>query len=274
MKSIFIKTAVFILFSNFIISCTDVIDVDVPNGGERLVVEASIKWEKGTSGQEQTIILSKSTEYFEDNSFIGVVGAIVQVTNNITGDSFVFNDQTDGNYTTSSFIPIINDSYTLTIIYDGQTYTGTETLFSVSDIISVEQDVFSGFGEDEIQVRIYFDDPEGIDNYYTSEFISPHRPFRALTTRDDEFSDGNENFIEFDDEDLVVGDVVTISLHGVSEHYYNYATILEHQAGGSGPFSSTPVQLTGNCKNINNPDEEVLGYFRLGEVDTINYTIN
>lgn len=274
MKSIFIKTLIFVLFCGFITSCTDVIDVDVPNGGERLVIDASIKWEKGTTGQDQTIILSKSTEYFSDNSFVGVVGALVQVTNNTTGDSFVFNDQADGNYTTSNFIPILNDTYTLTVVYDAETYTGTETLFSVSDITSIEQDVFSGFGEDEIQVRIFFDDPAGIHNYYTAEFISPHIPFRDLTTRDDEFSDGNENFIEFDDEDLVAGDVVTISLHGVSEHYYNYATILENQAGENGPFSSTPVQLTGNCKNLNNPDEEVLGYFRLGEVDTIDYTIN
>jgi len=274
MKSIFIKNLVFILFCSFITGCTDVIDVDVPNGGDRLVIDASIKWEKGTSGQDQTIILSKSTQYFAENSFIGVVGAMVQVTNTNTGDNFVFNDQGDGNYTTSSFIPIIDNSYTLTIAYDNQTYSGTETLFSVSDITTVEQDIFSGFGEDEIQIKAYFDDPVGIHNYYMAEFISPHRPFRDLTTRDDEFSDGNENFIEFDDEDLIVGDVVTISLYGVSEHYYNYVTILENQAGEGGPFSSTPVQLTGNCKNINNSNEEVLGYFRLGEVDTVNYTIN
>lgn len=274
MKSIFIKTVVFILFSNFITGCTDVIDVEVPNGGERLVIDASIKWEKGTTGQDQTIILSKSTRYFADNSFVGLVGAVVQITNNVTGDNFVFIDQANGNYTTSSFIPIIDNSYTLTIVYDSQTYSGTETLFPVSDITIVEQDVFGGFGEDEIQVRAYFDDPVGIHNYYMAEFISPHRPFRDLTTRDDEFSDGNENFIEFDDEDLIAGDVVTISLHGVSKHYYNYATILENQASEGGPFSSTPVQLTGNCKNISNPDEEVLGYFRLGEFDMINYTIN
>jgi len=273
-KNILIKTTIFLLFYSFITSCTDVIDVDVPNGGERLVIDASIKWEKGTTGQNQTIILSKSTEYFTDNTFVGVIGAMVQITNTITGDNFVFTDQADGTYTTSSFIPVIDNSYTLNINYNNQTYSGTETLFSVSDIATVEQNVFSGFGDDEIQIKAYFDDPAEIHNYYMAEFTSPHSPFKGLATRDDEFSDGNENFIAFYDENLTAGNIVTISLHGVSEHYYNYATILESQAGENGPFSATPVQLTGNCKNINNSDEEVLGYFRLGEVDTVNYIVN
>ena len=49
--------------SNFIFySCTDVIDVDVPDAPPRLVVEASIDWMKGTDGSEQ-IILTNNPAY-------------------------------------------------------------------------------------------------------------------------------------------------------------------------------------------------------------------
>ena len=56
MKSMMIRIIVFVLMALFA-SCTDVVDVDVPDGGDRLVVEASILWEKGTAGQVQTISL-------------------------------------------------------------------------------------------------------------------------------------------------------------------------------------------------------------------------
>ena len=57
--------ALLILLMGSLNSCTDVIDINVPNAGARLVVDASIKWEKGTSGATQTIYLRESTAYFD-----------------------------------------------------------------------------------------------------------------------------------------------------------------------------------------------------------------
>ena len=56
-----------LILISFLISCTDTVDVDVPNAGSRLVIEASLNWEKGTSGQTQTIKLSESTGFFDSN---------------------------------------------------------------------------------------------------------------------------------------------------------------------------------------------------------------
>ncbi len=53
-----------------------------------------------------------------------------------------------------------------------------------------------------------------------------------------------------------------------------YITLLQSQTDtNNNPFPVTPAQLKGNCINVNNLNEEVLGYFRLGEIDIINYTI-
>ena len=68
-----------VLFFN---ACTDVIDVEVPTEETKLVIEASINWEKGTSGSDQTIYLSKSTPFFETNGNVPVSGASVVITNN------------------------------------------------------------------------------------------------------------------------------------------------------------------------------------------------
>ncbi|MEO1029900.1 MAG: DUF4249 domain-containing protein [Bacteroidota bacterium] len=264
---------VFILIG-FLNSCTDTVDVDVPNGGARLVVEASINWEKGTSGQTQTIKLSASTAFFDNNPDVPVLGALVIVTKNDDGIQFIFEDQSNGDYITNSFEPEVDQSYTLEILYNGQIYTATETLMSVTDINDIEQTIEGDGDEEEIQIKVFFDDPAGIENYYLGEFNSSVNPLLTLTALSDQFTDGNENFIEFDNEELAPEATVDINIYGISEAYYNYIDILIEQSGESdGPFQTTPVQLRGNCFNQNNPDEEVLGYFRLGEVVRTTYTI-
>lgn len=270
-KNVFFISIIIGLFN----SCTDVVNVDVPNGGARLVVEASINWEKGTSGTNQTIKLSESTTYFSKNLNVPVTGASVTVTKNDDNTQFTFIDQNNGTYTTTNFEPVIGQSYTLNIQYNRQSYAATETLISVTEISKIEQAVEEGFSEDEIQLKIYFNDPANVDNYYLGEFNSTVNPVRYLRPLSDEFTDGNENFMEYDNEILDTGTSVAINLYGISENYYNYINILVQQSEsiGGGPFQTTPVQLKGNCKNINNPNEEVLGYFRLSEVVRTNYTI-
>lgn len=258
----------------FFSSCTDTVDVDVMDAGARLVVEASINWEKGTSGQLQTIKLSESTAFFDDNPDVPATGALVIVTKDNDGMQFTFEDQNNGDYTTNEFLPEIDQSYTLDIQYNGQTYTATETLRSVTEINGIEQTIEGAGDEEEIQIKVFFDDPIAVENYYLGEFNSSVNPLLTLTSLSDEFTDGNENFIEFDNEELVAGATVGVNIYGISEAYYNFITILIEQFGETdGPFQTTPVQLKGNCINPNNPDEEVLGYFRLGEVVRTTYTI-
>src|SRR5690606_13691822 len=103
-------------------ACEDVIDVPVQKGPQRLVVEASLDWEKGTSGNDQTILLSRSTGYYDTEGFLGVSGASVKVTNNVSGAVHDFVDQGNGSYGTTDFEPVMGDSYTLEIIDGGQVY--------------------------------------------------------------------------------------------------------------------------------------------------------
>ena len=77
---------ILVLIAVVFTSCTDVVDVDVPTAEPRLVIEASINWEKGTDGSEQTIKLSTSTPYFDTTTNTSVTVASVIITND--------NDQT------------------------------------------------------------------------------------------------------------------------------------------------------------------------------------
>jgi hypothetical protein len=257
-------------------SCTDVIDVNVPNAGARLVVDASINWQKGTLGETQTINLRESTGFFDNNRDVPVTGASVTVTKENEGSIFVFADQNNGSYTATDFVPELNASYSLKILYNGSSYTATETLIAAPVINRIDQTIEGSDGDTEILLQVFFDDPGDVKNYYLGEFTPSNLPLPSLAVISDEFSDGNENYIEGENENYVAGATVGINVFGISRRYYDYLNILIHQSGSdeAGPFPTTPVQLKGNCINVDDANEEVLGYFRLGEFDTTSYTIN
>ena len=58
---------------------------------------------------------------------------------NNDGSFFEFNDQNDGSYTTSNFIPVLNDNYTLEVMTGGETYSAQETFMPVVPILEVYQ---------------------------------------------------------------------------------------------------------------------------------------
>ncbi len=273
--------SVLVMITILLVSCEDPISVDLNDAAPRLVVEASLDWEKGTSGNEQTIKLTTSTPYFDTEIVNDVLGATVRVTNTNTQQIFVFQDLNNGLYTTSSFVPILNNSYQLEVIYDGETYSATETLTPVTEILEVSQSLEGGFDDEILDVNIFFMDPEEEENYYLMRFIEEGDQFPVLETQSDEFSNGNliDEFFEKDgdtgtqEEEFVVGDTVTISLYGISERYFNYMNLLiEQYDSGGDPFSATPSRVKGNCINTSSPDNYAFGYFRLTEVDVVSYT--
>lgn len=257
-------------------SCTDVIDVDVPEAPARLVIEASMDWIKGTSGNQQFIKLSTSTPFFDNLNGTPVKGAIVSVTNNNDNSEVLFIDENNGTYSTNEFIPIMGQSYTLRILYDNEVYLATETMTPVTEITSVFQSRENGFDKDALEVNIEFNDPKGIENFYLAKFQRRGDLLQTLIDVKDEFTDGNKMSIFYEklqdddsgEREFVPGDIVDISLLGLSEQYYNYIKLLRQQSGGpGGPFSTTPAEIKGNCINETNPENYAFGYFRLTEVD-------
>lgn len=260
-------------------SCSDVIDVAVQTAPERLTIEASINWEKDTTGNKQVVLLSTSTPYFDTTTNTSVTGASVSIVNNNSAQEYIFTDQNDGRYTTTEFIPELNNSYTLTVVYNGETYTATETMISVTEITEITQSTENGFDDEALELNIFFNDPPEEDNYYLIKIKERGDLLPILFDFDDEFTNGNEIslFYEKDNEDsdnenFIPGDIVDVELIGISKAYYNYIRILIEQQEGAGPFGTTPVPLKGNCINNSNTENYANGYFRLTQVDRKSHT--
>lgn len=264
--------------------CTDVVDVDVQNEEPRLVIEASLDWEitenGATSGNNQTIKLRMSTPYFSEEEPAPVTGAVVYVTNDTTGVIYPFEDLNNGTYSTHSFEPVEEQSFTLTVEYNGEVYRGSDTFYYGTIIEGLWQSYEGGFDSEAIDVNIaYYDNPD-VANYYLLRFYRHGDLLPYLEVDWDEFTNGNlmTDFFEINDfdenaEPLQPGEVVDISIYGLSENYFNYMAILLYQSDNTGnPFSTVPVALKGNCKNITG-GKDAYGYFRTTTYNTIEYTI-
>ncbi len=276
------KYSIFKILSIVLIcaSCTDVVDVDVPEAPPRLVVEASIDWEKNTLGNQQSILLSTSTPYFDNLSNNSVTDASVKITNNTSNEEFEFTHQGNGIYGTSSFVPVLNQSYTLEINYQGETYIAEETMTPVVDIDEISQAREGGFDDEALEVDIYFNDPGNEENFYLFRFEEEGDLLPELLAIPDEFTDGNRMKVFFEkeeDEDIgqeefEPGDIAFIEFYGISKQYFNYIDLLiEQYENAENPFGTVPATLKGNCVNPSNPENYAFGYFRLNEVNRVTY---
>lgn len=257
------------------VSCEEVIDVDLSTAPPRLVIDASINWQKGTSGNQQIISLTTTTGYFQ-NEIPKVSGASVFVTNS-TNTVFNFEElktgSPTGKYICNNFEPVIGETYILTVIYNGQTYKASEKLLPTPSIDSIEQINDLGFNSDEIGLKVNFLDASNETNFYLSRFESTANAFPEYETLLDIFQNGNMMSSLYSNEYLTIGNKVIISIYSVSEFYYNYMSIIITNANPNGPFQTTPKRVRGNIINQTNSSNYAFGYFRLGEIDKIEYIV-
>ena len=141
----------------------------------------------------------------------------------------------------------------------------------VTSLEDVEQSTGGGFAGDEIELKVYYTDPAETKDYYLFRFI--HQDL-SIQIYEDEFTNGNRTFAYFSDEDIKSGDEVRFEVQGISRRFYEYMFILRSQAGtGGGPFQTQPTTVRGNLINLTNPQNFALGYFRVSESDSLNYTV-
>lgn len=256
-------------------SCEEVIDVDLDTAKPRLVVDAALKWEKGTDGANQKIKLSTTTGYFSQNTPT-VSGATVFVTNesNVVFE-FLETVPNSGEYICTNFIPVLEATYTLTVIQNGITYTAVEKLKSVVPIDKIEQKDNGGFAGQNIEIKVFYTDDGSRNDYYMFRTQLSQYQIPSYSVSRDEFYQGNEIFAIYSNEDIRAGDTIDFTLSGISQGYFNYMQVLLSIAGSQGgsPFQSPPATVRGNIVNTQNIDNYVLGFFSLSETDHTNYTV-
>ncbi|OXA84101.1 DUF4249 domain-containing protein [Flavobacterium hercynium] len=260
-----------VLFVLVFTSCEDVVTVDLDAPDNKIVVDAEIVWKKGTSGNEQVIKISKIAPYY-NTSTTKVSGAAVRVENS-NGDVFTFSEVDAGSYVCTNFVPELGMDYKLFVEAEGQSFTATERLTSVTPVDRIEQNLVPDFGgEDVIELTYYFQDPANEENFYLADYQSDFLLFPEYDLTDDFFYNGNEINRKFSHEDMKAGSIVKITHRGISKNFYNYMKLIL-EASSANPFSVPPGNIRGNIINVNEAGNFALGYFRLCEAEGITYDV-
>jgi hypothetical protein len=269
-------TIIIILFASLKLfnSCQEAIYVPLDTASPKIVIEAALNWQKGTSGNVQNIKLTTTTNFYS-NAIPTVSGAVVTVSNSTNAVFNFVEIGATGVYQCNNFIPVLNEQYKLNINVNGQSYSATENLKSVAPINTIVQEEQTAFGRRSLKIRALFNDPPIENNFYLYKFKFSDRPTPEYNTDEDKFFQGNPFFsLTFDDK-IKAGDVITFTHFGISKSYFNYMSILLSVAGSNngGPFQSPPATVKGNIKNNTNFDNFPLGYFSVSEIDIKSYTI-
>jgi len=258
------------------ISCQDVIDIDVSSEEPRLIIDALIRVNPGTTTTHVVVKVSETISFFETIPAVNLQQ--ITLTNlDLPGgntDPQILIEEEPG---TGIYSNIFATDYLLTgrlflqIDFEDEFYVATTHFVPTVPIDSILQGDGILFHEDDVEVIIAFTDLGERDDYYLFDF-----DFGNFLVTNDEFYQGQEfqfsYFYDGEDNKLEPGDEVEISILGVDEGFFNYMDQLILQSEeGFGPFGTPAVTIRGNfinttnIDNVDNTDNFALGYFAIAE---------
>lgn len=281
-------------------SCTDVIEMQGPNGAIRLVVDAVITNEPGA---EQVVTLSKSQNYFDNNAVTYVKGATVTITDS-DGKTFEFKDLTNsGNYvwkptTAQQSLATVGKTYTLQITSEGETYKSVSELRNVPKIDSVVyqytdkvrpgQSTSDGKLSKGYEAEFYATDLKGLGDCYriksfrNGKYVTPQQSVTVAYDAALQKTTGSDNLIFFlpvrfaiSPELYAENDTIRVEIYSISEGNYDFWTRLKTELNNAGLFATPPTHIPTNVANVNSSStKEAMGWFTTSAVSKMQVIID
>jgi len=261
-KVIFVIT-VFLLF----FGCEEVIKVELDDAEPQIVIEANIS----NIPSNNSVIITKSTDFYNPSEFTDVTGAQVTVTDQ-EGNTFSFIELSPGRYINRDLSAKVGSEYSISVTTEEITYSAKsyqpQQMFMDSITVTGEKRPFSD--ELDYEYHCYFQDFPGVKDYARFRLIINGENQSGIFRYDDRLTDGN--YIDFnrfflqDERSISIGDVITIEMLTIDKATFEYFDTLRDalaSSGGGGPFGSTaPANPTTNW------DNNALGYFSAYSIDS------
>ena len=273
MKLSIIKLFIFLLAGLILSSCQKVVVLDLDTAESMLVIEGNVT---SNPGQPQTVFVSTSGSFYTGEGLIAVGDATVLIKDE-EGRVYTLEMYTPGIYFTYDIDPIENTEYSIEVIRESETYTGSE-VFPVKKLIDslgyvVNEGIFgNGLNEDgdtTYNILCRFQDPEETEDFYRI-FVYLNDSlvragFSAYMVADDELFNGQLFTLEIFGSGAIKGDLVKIELQSIGFNTFRYYVGLNDAlTGGTG---STPYNPISNLSN------DALGYFGAFASDSVSVLI-
>jgi Domain of unknown function (DUF4249) len=238
----------------FFAGCEKVISVHIPGAASQYVIEGVLNDKPGTC----LVLVSKTKNFDEDNTFEGVAGAQVRITEE-GGGATLLTETAAGQYEAASLTGSSGKRYTLEVITNGQFFHASSVMpVAVKpDSVYVTRDYILNGTRNLVNVR-YQDPPQKGNNYRFVQYVNGLKE-RSIFIRDDANTNGNTiitklRFGSDDGNEIKAGDVITIDMMCIDEAVYKYWYSLNRSATGS-------AQVATPANPVTNITGGALGYF-------------
>ena len=295
-KQILTFIPLFIL-SMTLMSCEDVIKLDIPKTDPYLVVDGSITNVAG----EQVIKLSKSQDLLSSSPVEGVKNAIVKVSDDL-GKIYEFKDlKNNGKYVWTPAIKteimgVVGRTYTLEIIAENENYKAVSKLNRVPKIDSL---VYK-FDDANLRQKGTGKPDKGYDaQFYATDFKGVGDCYRVKIYKNDTLKNSEQDIIiaydaigaksPFGDGLTFVlpirrlantelyreNDKVKVELLSITEAHFDFWTQLRQELNNAGLFARPASRIPSNVVNINaNSPKQVSGWFGTSAISSMEIRID
>jgi hypothetical protein len=243
--------------SPLLLSCEDVINIDLNNVEPRLVIEGVISDQPGQSRFE----ISKTVDFFNPSIFPSVSGAEVIVADNL-GNIDTLHESQPGVYTATSLIGVTGRTYIANVTIDSVTYSASSQMEHTIaiDSMKTEYQPGGGFGSEEdegYKLLVYFSDRPNIDDWARIRIVKNDSLLSGYFLYDDQFSDGNSIEYEYFERVFAESDTLKVEILSMDEPVYDYFYSLYSVVAGT---DGSEPQLAPANPNTN-WSNDALGYF-------------
>ncbi|RAK64177.1 DUF4249 domain-containing protein [Hymenobacter edaphi] len=255
-------------------SCTDVVDVELPEPEPLLAVEGNITDQPGP----YTIRLTKTGPYFQDQEPPVVRGAELVLSAN-DGTTETLRETAPGVYQTRQLQGKIGQHYVLSIKAEGQHYRAATEIKRIPGIDGLSQQYKQNEPGWDNGIYAFYNGPElpGAGDYYRFKIFlngELQNDPDDLVVRDDALVDGRYiGGIELNSEPLQPGDSVRVQLLSLPQDYYYFLNEMFTQINNVGLFSSPPANVRSNVVNVDPAGPKAVGYFAGTAVRSARLTI-
>jgi hypothetical protein len=227
-------------------SCTKTITPALNTAPTQLVIQGAIS---DTAGPYYVSVLN-SVGFYASNSYPGVSGANITITDSMSGLRDVLTETTTGYYITHTLVQgIYGHTYILNVSLNGKTYTSSSTMPQPVVLDSV---TFDNTTKNTIRAQANYQDPKGVVNFYKYSLVINGVFDKRFQVFEDRLSDGRyiQDKVDADTSEIKHNDLVQLSLVGIDKHVYTYLNEAEGIAYNNNNLAApaTPTSnISGGC---------------------------
>jgi len=257
------KPFFFIYALLILVSCEEVIILDLNSTEPQLVIEANLN----VTDHLCKVSISQSDGFYSDNSFDKISGASISLQNS-SGNNYILDDLGGGQYMASDIMATSGDTFSIHFdIPDYQSFSASALVPSAVhlDSLIIEEDTGGirpngGNSDGDYNLTVEWKDIEGEDNFYRIKvFRNDIFQSDVYVLSDDLLGDGAKLARPVIGERYALGDELRVQLLSVNKGYYKYFSDI---ANGEGRGLSAPVPFNPQ----GNIEQNILGYFGILEI--------